>query len=404
MNIKAIDVYLNTNTKRKVGILAYKDKKIYFEYEKEFLATGIEISPYKLPLKSGIITCKDTIFDGLWGVFNDSLPDGWGKLLMDRHFRNININPILVTQLDRLNYIGNFGMGALIYEPQYELRNSKDENIILDDLALTSQNILKGSSDIVDELLLLNGSSAGARPKAMIQLDEKQKNIIHGASTLKDGFSHWLVKFNSSSDLEEAGKIEYIYSLLAKDAGIYMPQTTLLKGAKNSYFAIKRFDRIKDKRVHIHSLSGLIHSDFRYPSLDYDDILALTLHLTKDIKEQLKVFKLACFNLFVHNRDDHAKNFSYLLDENNNWKFAPAYDITFSNGPGGEHSTMYAGEGENPTIKHLLELAKKHNIKDANIIIEAIKNSILKFESFAKDIELSNKVSKNITNTIHNKC
>lgn len=223
----------------------------------------------------------------------------------------------------------------------------------------------------------------------MIQLDKSCTKIRHGADTLQNGFTHWIVKFSSQTDIKDAGKIEYIYSLLAKDAGIQMPKTTLLDGKNNSYFAIQRFDRVKDVRVHAHSLAGLIHSDFRFPSLDYDDILSLTLHLTKDVQEQLKVFKLACFNLFIHNRDDHPKNFSYLLDNQNQWKFSPAYDITFSNGPGGEHSTMYMGEGKNPTIEHLLSLAKKHNIQDAKIIISNIKNSLLKFESYAKQVNLS---------------
>ena len=128
-----------------------------------------------------------------------------------------------------------------------------------------------------------------------------------------------------------------------------MPKTALLEGKKGRYFAIKRFDRIGDKRVHMHSVAGLIHTDFRYPTLDYGDLLKLTMHLTKSMQEVKKVFRLACFNLFSHNRDDHAKNFSFLMDEKGVWGFSPAYDITFSSGPGGEHSTMYLGEGRNPT-------------------------------------------------------
>lgn len=169
-----------------------------------------------------------------------------------------------------------------------------------------------------------------------MQINEDD-HILPSNQPLVDEFEHYIIKF----------------------AGISISQTKLLQGRENSYFAIKRFDRNGDERVHIHSLSGLVHSDFRLPSVDYDDILKLTLHLTKDINEVLKAYRLAVFNLLTHNRDDHAKNFSYILDESNSWKFAPAYDLTFSFGPSGEHSTTYLGEGKNPCKKHLEELAKK---------------------------------------------
>jgi len=165
--------------------------------------------------------------------------------------------------------------------------------------------------------------------------------------------------------------------LAAKAAKIEMPNTKLLQG---KYFAVERFDRIGDTRVHIQSVAGLTHSDFRYPTLDYDDLLGLTLHLTKNVEEQIKMFRLAVFNLFAHNRDDHAKNFSFLLDKDNNWKLAPAYDLTFSQGPGGEHSTTYLGEGKNPTQEHLIKLANKHNIKNADDVMSEIKGVVDRFK------------------------
>ena len=203
-----------------------------------------------------------------------------------------------------------------------------------------------------------------------------------------------MVKFASSNDTKDIGKIEYIYSLMAKEAGIEIPQTKLLKGNDGSYFAIKRFDRIDDKRVHIHSVAGLTHSDFRFPILDYDDLLGLTLHLTKDINEMNKMYRLACFNLFSNNRDDHAKNFSFLLDINNNWKLTPAYDLTFSYGPGGEHSTTYLGEGKNPNEQHLIKLANKHNITNAQDIIYEVKSAINNFTFYANKYSLSSQSTK----------
>ena len=140
--------------------------------------------------------------------------------------------------------------------------------------------------------------------------------------------------------------------------------------------------------MHIHSVAGLTHSDFRVPSLDYDDLLTLCFHLTKDINEVKKLFRLAVFNLFTHNRDDHAKNFSFMLDEKNLWKLTPAYDLTFSYGVGTEHSTTYLNEGKNPTVNHLEKLALKHGIKEYKQIIDEVKSGILEFSNIAKDVEL----------------
>jgi len=251
----------------------------------------------------------------------------------------------------------------------------------------------------VERFLELGCSSAGARPKAMIQINNKNETIS-GSQMLQYGYEHYIVKFASSNDSVDIGKIEYIYSMMAKDANIGMPETKLLKGTTGSYFAIKRFDRVKDERVHIHSVAGLTHSDFRFPVLDYDDLLSLTLHLTKDVNELYKMYRLACFNLFSHNRDDHAKNFSFLLDENYTWKLSPAYDLTFSYGPGGEHSTTHLGEGKNPSQEHLLRLAKIHNIKNAKEIINEVKLSLCKFKEYAKEFNLNNQSINLIVNSI----
>ena len=391
--VKLVTVFLNLgNEKQKVGRLAYKERQIYFEYDEKFLKKGLEISPYKLPLKKGVFLCEERHFDGLWGVFDDSLPDGWGRLLMDRHLARLGIDHRAITPLARLLYVGAYAMGALSYEPEYIVEERLEEHIVLDDLAISSEAILEGTSEeMIDELLLLGGSSGGARPKALIQLNQKQDKILHGVQALKKGFEHWMVKFASSLDSKEIGKIEYAYSLMVKDAGLEMPKTALLKGEKGSYFACQRFDRVADERLHIHSLAGLLHSDFRYPSLDYDDLLSLTLHLTKSVQEQEKVFRLACFNLYSHNRDDHEKNFSFIMNAQGRWSFSPVYDITFSSGPGGEHSLTYMGEGKTPTLKHLLALAEKHKIKNAEEIIERVKTSVKCWRSFSKEAGVSSR-------------
>jgi serine/threonine-protein kinase HipA len=388
--IQTINVYLNQFfSKQLVGQLALKNRKIYFEYDKDFLEQNIELSPYTLPAKSGLQVCEDRVFGGLFGVFADSLPDGWGRLLLDRHLIAKGVPFKDITELDRLCYVGQYGMGALTYEPHFESEQNLRDTIILNDLAQSSMKILRDDEDNnLETLLAIEGSSGGARPKIMVQIDDND-HLTHSNQKLKEGYSHYIVKFPSKNDPSDVGKLEYIYSLMARDAKIDIPPTKLIKENKNHYFAIKRFDRVGDKRVHIHSVSGLVHSDFRIPSLDYDDLLKLTFAFTKDFSEVTKLYRLVVFNLFVHNRDDHGKNFSFLLDSDKNWKLSPAYDLTYSSGPGGEHSTTYLGEGKNPTTQHLEKLAKKHSIKNYKEIIDEIRDAVSGFEIYAKDFDLS---------------
>ena len=404
MNIQKLTIHLTQQKKQKVGTLAIKDKKIYFEYNKEFLKTGIELSPYKLPLKAGLQRCDDSPFEGLWGVFSDSLADGWGRLLMDRHLVGLGVNPNTLTPLDRLTYVGSHAMGALSYEPHREVEHLADD-IVLDALAEHAETILEGSSDdMVDELLLLGGSSAGARPKVLVQLSADKKQIIHGQQKLREGFSHYMVKFASSTDSREIGAIEYAYAGMAKEAGLEVPKTALLQGKTRSYFAIERFDRVGDSRVHMHSVAGLTHSDFRYPTLDYDDLLSLTLHLTKNVQEQKKMYRLACFNLLSHNRDDHAKNFSFLMNEKGTWQLSPVYDVTFSYGVGAEHSTMYSGEGRHPRKEHLMKLAQKHGIKEGEKIYNEVLDAVHQWRNIAKKVGISSNTIGSIEKILKECC
>lgn len=375
-----------------VGRLAIRGRTIYFEYDSAFMERNIEISPLQLPLQSGVQSFDRELFEGLPGVFNDSLPDGWGRLLFDRFVRSQGILPADVTPLDRLAYIGSHGLGALVFEPDYSANDTQDD-ISLEKLATQAQEVLDGTSDdVLAELIALNGSSAGARPKALIGLNDTYDHIIHGAHDLPDGYTPWMVKFPNSHDGLDAGAVEYVYALMAKDAGINMPDVHLFSAEKGAgFFAIKRFDREGDKRYHMHTACGLLHSDFRTPSLDYDDLIALTGMLTRDVREMEKMYQLAVFNVLSHNRDDHSKNFSFLMDREGQWSMSPAYDLTFSSGPRGEQSTMVMGEGRNPNTDHLLKLAVEANIKEGRAaeIIDTTKASLAKWQKLAKQYGVS---------------
>jgi serine/threonine-protein kinase HipA len=394
-----LTVYLDSYGQRqKVGRLAFKDRKILFEYDPAFLTTGIEISPFKLPLKPGVFTPDTTIFDGLFGVFNDSLPDGWGRLLLDRTVEKHGIHRGQLNPLDRLAYVGSRGMGALSYEPELSELETTEAPLALDKLAEESVTVLEGENEeVFEELLRLNGSSSGARPKIVAQVSEDRSRIIHGNQELRPGYSHWMIKFPSSQDVREIGAIEYAYSLMAREAGVEMPETYLFQTKKSRYFGTKRFDRDGDARVHMHSLSGLIDADHRVPSLDYDMLLRVTTALTRNIQEVERAYTLACFNVLAHNRDDHAKNFSFLLNARNEWVLSPGYDLVFSYGPGGEQSTMVMGEGRNPGPEKLQSLGEKHVLKNASLILEKVQDAIAKWPTFAQEAGVSRKSSDEIT-------
>jgi serine/threonine-protein kinase HipA len=397
-----LTVYLDArNQRRKVGRLAFKDKQVLFEYDAEFLALGVEISPIKLPLRPGVSVADTAIFDGLFGVFNDSLPDGWGRLLLDRTVEKYGIHRGQLNPLDRLAYVGRNGMGALSYEPEFGQQSTAEAPLALDRLAEESAAVLAGENEeVFEELLRLNGSSSGARPKIVAQVSADKKRIIHGQQELQPGYTHWMIKFPSSQDARDVGAIEYAYSLMARDAGVEMSETHLFRTRRNKYFGTKRFDRDGDARIHMHSLSGLIHADHRTPTLDYDMLLRVTLALARNVQDAEKAYALACFNVLAHNRDDHAKNFSFLLNARNEWIFAPAYDLVFSYGPGGEQSMLVMGEGKNPGITHLQALGKHHGLKNAATILEKIQKAVGKFPRYAEQAGMSRKSTREIADRI----
>lgn len=399
--IEKIRVYYVRGLNRlTLGTLALKDRRILFEYDPAFLETQLSISPYKLPLKPGVAVCSDYLFDGLFGVFADSLPDGWGRLLLDRKLMNLSIRPEELTVLDRLRFVGKNGMGALQYEPEIAPHASKQSIDDLDRIADECAHCLESEhDDYVDHLLALNGSSAGARPKILVQLKSRKSTYLPSDNLLTHPHNDWIVKFSSSSDPKDIGAIEYAYHLMAQDAGLRLSEAKLFRSKKNTgYFGTKRFDRTDDGFLHMHTVAGLLHADYRLPSLSYETILKATLWLTKSQVEVENQYKNALFNVLAHNRDDHAKNFSFLLSPLGDWTVSPAYDLTFSQGPAGEHSTSVMGEGRKPTQKHLLKLAESVGIHPQRAIQmhEQVRSAITKWETFADQAAVSTRSKKSI--------
>ncbi|MES2214773.1 MAG: type II toxin-antitoxin system HipA family toxin [Pseudomonadota bacterium] len=369
-----------------MGRLLLKNRQIFFEYDMSFIKMGLELSPFKLPLKVGIIESSDPTFERLFGVFNDSLPDGWGRLLLDRKLMNAGFNPGTLSPLNRLCFVGNNGMGALSYEPTNH-HAALSSPKCLDEIDMEVQATLDENDTYVDDLLILGGSSAGARPKVLLHIDGED----------------WLIKFRSNLDPKDISIIEYAYHLMAKEAGLILPKARLFASRTGlGFFGVKRFDRSGDKRIHTHTIAGLLHADHREPSLDYESIMKATLYLTKDIRQCELQFRNAVFNVLSHNRDDHSKNFSFLMDTEGNWTVSPAYDLTFSSGPTGEHSTMIMGEGKNPTKEDLLKLASTCSIKKdkALEIIHQVLITIQKWHEFANNTGVSRLQTKNIGDSL----
>ena len=334
-----------------VGTLAKTPERVVaFEYDLDWLNNGFSISPFSLPLIKKVFIPKYEPFDGLFGVFNDSLPDGWGRLLVDRLFLKNKINPVEIDNLNRLAVVQESGMGALTYKPEHRFQTENDVSN-LDILAQECSKILESqNSDNLDELFQLGGSSGGARPKILTSIDNED----------------WIIKFPSSIDPKNIGEKEYQYSLCAKNCGINMTETKLFPSRICSgYFGVKRFDRKNGKKVHMVSASGLLETSHRLPNLDYNLLMKLTLELTRNYEDIEQLFRLMCFNVFAHNRDDHSKNFSFLYDDNKKeWHLSPAYDLTYSFSFNGEHATTINGEGKNPNLDDILAVAKNIGLKE----------------------------------------
>lgn len=363
--LNKVDVFYHD---RQVGTMAlYENRLAAFEYDGEWLLDGFSISPFSLPLEKKVFVPKIDPFEGLFGAFADSLPDGWGRLLVDRLMRRNGLNPQTIGSLERLAIVGNSGMGALTYRPVILMENVQGD-LSLDEIAGECSRILNTeSSENLDYLFAKGGSSGGARPKILTKVGEED----------------WIIKFPSSDDSQNIGKQEYDYALCAQACGLNMEEVRLFPSNKTKgYFGTKRFDRRgkgEEGKVHMVSAAGLLETSHRIPNLDYDILMKLTLQLTRSMEECEKLYRLMCFNVFAHNRDDHSKNFTYLYEEKaQRWILSPSYDLTYSNSLGGEHATTVNGNGVNPGMEDILAVAEKIGLnvaksqKTANEIKECV--------------------------------
>lgn len=353
-----------------VGTLAQtEDGVLAFQYAESWIESGFPISPFSLPLEHKVFVADPHPLDGVFGVFDDSLPDGWGRLLVDRTLREHGVDPFSVGPLARLAIVGRSGMGALEYEPEIRLAGSSALGD-LDEIAAACAKVLSTDySDDLDALFALGGSSGGARPKILTTIDGED----------------WIVKFPSSYDGDDIGAEEFALAGAARVCGIELPPVRLLPSRWCSgYFAIKRFDRVRDQygnvhKVHMASVGALLETSHRTPNLDYDLLMRLTLRLTDDMEEVARLYRLMSFNVLVGNRDDHAKNFTFLHEDSfDSWTLSPAYDLTRNAGMNGEHATMVNGKGVGITHDDLLAVGARAGLQSrrARTILDEVEEVV----------------------------
>ena len=361
----------------KVGTFSEIGRDTAFEFAGEFLSSGLNLAPFRLPLNGGLKIYDRSGNMETFGLFDDSLPDGWGRRIVDRMF--MKREGRLPTVTERLMFVGRSGKGALVYEPADEAAQAANEAFDLAVLAEEAMAFDAGEAeDALQRLRKAGGSSGGARPKAYVGYNPKTGEVCAESPALPPGFEHWIVKFNTRREGDAAGETEYRYYEAARAAGADISPSRLVETRTGRFFMTRRFDRTDGGgRFHMVSAAGLLHADFRIPGDEYALLFRLTDALTHDRSAKVELFRRACLNVVAHNRDDHLKNFSFLMDEKGRWSLAPFYDFTRAEGPNGWQTLSVSGEGANPGADDLRRLAKDVGLEthESEAILERVVES-----------------------------
>lgn len=370
-----------------VGRLAMAGGLAQLEWSAELVAAPLPVSALLYPPEPGLHPARSRDFEGLHGFFCDSLPEGWGYLVMRRRLSKLGVAIETLSPLERLALIGDRGRGALTYRPAIAPQ-SEVESLDLDTLAAESMAILAGhESELADTLATVAGGSGGARPKVHVGFDAKGRVSVSDGETAA-GHEAWIVKFAATNDPPDIGPMEAAYAAMALAAGLHMAPYRLVPSKSGpGYFATRRFDRPRPgQRLHMVSLSGAVEAPWRTPA-SYDLFLRATQAITRHADDLHAAFRRMVFNVLASNRDDHTRQHSYLMDEHGQWRLAPAYDLTYSAGPGGEHYLDVEGEGKNPTREQVRALGRRHGLSDRLIesIIDEVRAAVADWAHFADE-------------------
>jgi len=379
----------------RVGTLALPPGKgIYFEYAPEFLASGFDLSPLRLPLQSGAHSRYQPATVALPGLFEDSLPDSWGSRIMSDWFKARGVSEFAITPLMKLAYIGERGFGALSYAPAEMIESS---DVSLAELYTAASSVVSGAPVDLVKLAAVGSSAGGAQPKAAVWMSGSTGAIT--ATPEGPEAQAWLVKFDATPG-RWFGRMEYAYSLLCRAAGCEFPDTRLLRTEHQEgerwHFAVRRFDRVGTRRVHYHSLAAMYH--LMAGDLDYQTLLRVTRRITADYREVLQAFRRAVFNVLASNRDDHGKNHGFLY-ENRHWRMSPAFDVTYlSPEQMAERGMAVMGERHRVGLAQLQVLAQGEGIekKDVRMVLEEVATALQRWPEFAEQAGVPEAIAASI--------
>ncbi len=422
MDISTVKVKLWGST---IGYLHKQDNGLIgFQYEEKFVNSNIEVAPIKMPLSSvtySFPALPEQTFSGLPGMLADSLPDKFGNIVIKSYLESQGRNEDTLTVLEKLCYTGKRGMGALEYEPATDIVDI-NENVNIDALTKLASDILserenlhiKYDDNMIAQLMQGSSSVGGARAKTLIALNPETGDIRSGQINAGKGYEYWLLKFdnienNKDKDVKADGaeytRIEFAYYLMAKAAGINMSECKLYKHNGSAHFMTKRFDRkgVKGEKLHMQSLCAMAHMDFNSPRMySYEDAFYVMRQLKLPHGDFVQLYRRMVFNECARNYDDHTKNITFLMDKKGVWHLSPAYDMTFSYNKSSpwvnSHQMLINGKADEITKGDLIIVAEKVGIKksEAEKCIEQVKSSVLSWDNFAEEAELSSKKAEKV--------
>lgn len=384
----------------------------HFEYADSFIGKGLEPSPILMPVRQGRIYSFSDIgretFKGLPGMLADSLPDTYGRALFDRWLALTGRSS--GNAVETLCFLGKRCMGALEFEPAMDAPYSPDIKIELDSLvevaseALSKKeefgaNLEENKKAAIAEIVRLGTSAGGQRAKAIIAYNPQTGEVRSGQIEAPEGFDYYLIKLDGVTaeagfrETQNFGRLEYSFYRLVKECGIEMSDCSLIEENGRAHFLTKRFDRKNGEKIHMQTLCGIAHYDYRNPrSYSYEQAFNVMRALRLPYSQAQEMYRRMVFNVVIRNQDDHTKNISFLMDRQGKWRLSPAYDLGFAYNPKGgwtaQHQMSINGKFDGITRQDLLEFAKRNNIKEAAEIIDSITEESSRWPLLARECEV----------------
>lgn len=391
-----------------------------FEADNEYVESPINIAPILHREKGDLLYGNDYPegFQGMIPTFKDSLPDSFGDVVFKEWLEQMNLSSSDMNPVERLLYIGNRGIGALEYEVGKDISNI-DYNLDLEELSLISEKIIKRkydekdylhSPEALESILNIGASVGGAQAKVLLALTKDDKllagDIIHDLDV-----DYYVVKLEHDPNnvwLKEKNYVEFVYNSIARSAGINVAESRLILEGGRAHFASKRFDRVNGKKVHKQTVSALAGFHGRNTEFSYENIFKMMEYLKLPYEDKKQLYMQMVFNVASSNRDDHTKNFAFLMNEKGDWSYSPAYDITYPFDPYSSfavpHKISINNKLRSIDRNDLIAVAKVAGIRNFNEIINNVVDSISQFKNQINEYDLNLKtvdlISKDIEKNI----